>query len=184
MDAKIAVLFPGIGYNTDKPLLYHSAKLAADHDYKIKRLQFSGFPKNVSNDRGALLKSYAIAGAQSKEQLKFINFSDYDDIVFISKSIGTIGAAMVAKQEDVPARHVFFTPLNQLFSFSDPWDALVYSGTGDRFVNPEFLKAECEKMNYRLHSIEGAKHSLETGEAMTDLRNLVTIMEELDGFLK
>lgn len=184
MDAKIAVLFPGIGYNTDKPLLYHSAKIAADHDYKIKRLEFSGFPRNVSNDRAALLKAYAIAGAQSREQLKFINFSDYDDIVFISKSIGTVGAAVVARQDMVPARHILFTPLDQLFSIIDPGDNLVFSGTNDRFVKPDFIRAECEKKGFTLRSIDGGKHSLETGEAMKDLENLVSIMKDVDDFLR
>lgn len=32
---KIAVLFPGIGYTCDKPLLYYSAKLAAEKGYEV-----------------------------------------------------------------------------------------------------------------------------------------------------
>lgn len=34
MEKKIAVLFPGIGYHTDKPLLYYSKKLARKRDMK------------------------------------------------------------------------------------------------------------------------------------------------------
>ena len=34
-EEKIAVLFPGIGYTCDKPLLYYTGKLAVARGYKI-----------------------------------------------------------------------------------------------------------------------------------------------------
>lgn len=40
MKKKIAVLFPGIGYTCDKPLLYYTGKLAVARGY-IKRLRKS-----------------------------------------------------------------------------------------------------------------------------------------------
>ena len=36
---KIAVLFPGIGYHTDKPLLYYGKKLAGERGYEIVEIQ-------------------------------------------------------------------------------------------------------------------------------------------------
>ncbi len=33
MSEKLAVLFPGVGYQIDRPLLYHSAKLARERGY-------------------------------------------------------------------------------------------------------------------------------------------------------
>ena len=38
---KIAVLFPGIGYHCDKPLLYFCGRLAEQYDYKVVRLSFT-----------------------------------------------------------------------------------------------------------------------------------------------
>ena len=32
---KIAVIFPGMGYNADKPLLYYTKKLAKAADYDV-----------------------------------------------------------------------------------------------------------------------------------------------------
>ena len=32
---KLAVIFPGVGYHTDKPLLYYSKKLAFQNGYEI-----------------------------------------------------------------------------------------------------------------------------------------------------
>ena len=35
MSEKLAVLFPGVGYHVDRPLLYHSAKLARERGYEV-----------------------------------------------------------------------------------------------------------------------------------------------------
>ena len=42
---KLAVIFPGVGYHTDKPLLYYSKKLAAESGYMIKEVSYGNFPK-------------------------------------------------------------------------------------------------------------------------------------------
>ena len=34
-EKKMAVIFPGVGYHADKPLLYYSRKLAARQGYEI-----------------------------------------------------------------------------------------------------------------------------------------------------
>ena len=36
---KLAILFPGIGYHTDKPLLYYSKKILKNMDYEIKEIK-------------------------------------------------------------------------------------------------------------------------------------------------
>ena len=44
---KLAVIFPGIGYHTDKPLLYYSKRLAKQYGYDIVEVTYGGFPKDV-----------------------------------------------------------------------------------------------------------------------------------------
>ena len=44
---KICVLFPGIGYTNDRPLLYYSGKLASSLGYTVIRSDYTGFPKDV-----------------------------------------------------------------------------------------------------------------------------------------
>ena len=39
MKKQLAVLFPGIGYHADKPLLYYSAKLARAHGCEVTTVQ-------------------------------------------------------------------------------------------------------------------------------------------------
>ncbi len=38
---RIAVIFQGIGYNTDKPLLYYSKKIALERGYDVKVVEYS-----------------------------------------------------------------------------------------------------------------------------------------------
>ena len=40
MSKKLAVIFPGIGYHTDKPLLYYSKKLAKTKDYEVVEIKY------------------------------------------------------------------------------------------------------------------------------------------------
>ena len=75
---KLAILFPGIGYHTDKPLLYYSKKILKNIDYEIKEIHFENldFDLNKSKDE-----------AYKQAKTKFINSISkaYDSILFISK---------------------------------------------------------------------------------------------------
>ena len=48
---KLAILFPGIGYHTDKPLLYYSKKILKNMNYELKEIHFKNldFDLNKSN---------------------------------------------------------------------------------------------------------------------------------------
>ena len=37
---KIAVIFPGVGYHADKPLLYYSKKIASQNGYEIVEVPY------------------------------------------------------------------------------------------------------------------------------------------------
>ena len=43
MGKKICVVFPGIGYHTDKPLLYYSKKYMMAHGYDIIDVTLASF---------------------------------------------------------------------------------------------------------------------------------------------
>ena len=51
-DKKIAVIFPGMGYHSDKPLLYFSKRLAREKGYEVVEAHYE-FPfkaKEIMND--------------------------------------------------------------------------------------------------------------------------------------
>jgi phosphoglycolate phosphatase len=114
---KIAVLFPGIGYTCDKPLLYYSAKLAAEKGYEIVRVPYGNFPPNVKGDAAKMYQCFVSAREQAEEILRGVDWAAYGDVVFFSKSVGTVMAMSYAAEHGIDARQVLFTPLVETFRF-------------------------------------------------------------------
>ena len=55
---KLAVIFPGVGYHTDKPLLYYSKKLAAQNGYEIIEVPYGKFPPKVKGSKEKMEKAF------------------------------------------------------------------------------------------------------------------------------
>ena len=53
---KIAVIFQGIGYNADKPLLYYSKKIAMEHGYEVINVGYSGIDKSCLKEKDKILE--------------------------------------------------------------------------------------------------------------------------------
>ena len=181
---KLAVVFPGIGYTVDKPLLYFSRKIAAENGYEIKLLPYTGFPPKILGDREKMTESYRIALSQSREMLSDVDFTAYDEFLFIGKSIGTAVAAQIATEILRPVRLLLYTPLEETFLFPLK-DSIVFTGLADPWVGKESSRIPqlCEERGIPCHVVPGANHSLETGNAQTDLRNLLEIMEKTEQFI-
>ena len=47
MEKRIAVIFPGVGYHVDKPLLYYSRKLAGRYGYEIVCADYGILPSGI-----------------------------------------------------------------------------------------------------------------------------------------
>lgn len=95
---KLAVIFPGIGYTADKPLLYYTSRLARKHGYQIQTVSYGTLPENIKGDSVKMRQAFDLALAQTEESLRDIDWPSYGSILFISKSIGTaISSAYAAK---------------------------------------------------------------------------------------
>ena len=197
MKGKIAVIFPGIGYHSDKPLLYYSKKIARQHGYEIVEVRFNGLDKSVlpgadrlsmpsADDHDArkkMMEAFGTATKEAEEQLAGIDFSGYGDVIFVSKSIGTVAASVFAAREHVPARQVYFTPLEQTFSLVEKGNGLVFFGTEDPFIDTSRIEELCREKDLSYRIFEKGNHSLETGDLQTDLKNMVDVIEESENFL-
>ncbi len=184
---KLAVFFPGIGYTADKPLLYYSRKLAAELDYEVLSLSYGGFPKKPKGDPEKLKACFRLAADQAAEQLAKVRWAHYDDIVFVAKSIGTAVAADLAAKCPYRGRirFVFYTPVEELFSFP-LGEALAFTGGADPWVGgaESRVPALCRERGVSCQVFPGANHSLETGDLRTDLQTLNAVMESTGQFLR
>ncbi len=179
---KIAVLFPGIGYTCDKPLMYYAGKLAAQRGYKVIPVAYRGFPDNVKGDPVKMRRALEIACEQAGDILADLDMNACDDVLFIGKSIGTLVAARYARQRDIPARSILFTPLAETFCFTRG-EAIAFHGTADPWADTDAIIGACREQDIPLCLTEGANHSLETGNVETDLKTLVETLERVGQFI-
>ena len=182
---KLAVFFPGIGYTVDKPLLHYSRRLASNAGYDIRLLPYTGFPKKVIGDTRLIEECCRIALEQSRDMLSDVDFSSYDEILFVGKSIGTIIAAHLASESPQKdrIRLVLYTPLPATFDFAFG-DAIAFTGSADQWVgDPEIVPQACTEKEIPCHIVPDANHSLETGNVQTDLQNIQTIMIITEQFI-
>ena len=177
---KLAVLFPGVGYTCDKPLLYYGGKLMEQKGYEVIRLRYHGFPEKIRGDMAKMKESFFLALRQTKEALEQVSWGDYEDIIFLSKSIGTIVAAAYAQEQGLAVKQVLLTPLSQTFDFLEKdGDAFAFHGTSDPWAVTAEIEEACGRLEIPLYLTEGANHSLETGDAQKDIEILAETIRRI-----
>lgn len=177
MRKKVAVLFPGIGYHTDKPLLYYSKKLAREREYEIIEIKYGELPSGVKGNPDKMMEAFCKALKYATEQLAAVKFDTYNEVLFISKSVGTAVAASYAKQYNINARQIYYTPVEGSFTAIGQ-EGIVFHGTADPWAKTDKIQAECEKRGLQLYLTRNANHSMETGNVEKDLEIMKDIMEK------
>lgn len=173
---KLCILFPGIGYHCDKPLLYYSRKAALAAGYEVISLRYSGFPTGAKGN-GELMRAAAEhALEQSEEQLSGIGFSEYSRILLIGKSIGTAACAAFRELHGLDADCILLTPLALTFEH-DVSRSIAFHGTADPWADTAEIERLCNDNSLPLHKYPSADHSLETGEPLKDISFLTDVMQ-------
>lgn len=166
---KLAVLFPGIGYTADKPLLYYSEKLAKQYHYETVRVSYGELSKNLD-------EAFREALAGTETLLVKYDWMQYEEILFLSKSIGTAVACAYAEEFKIRCKNIYYTPLEQSFSYH-PQPGIVFHGTADPWAKTEVIEEKCREFSLPLHIVEGTNHSLEAADdTEKNLQNLIRIM--------
>ena len=182
-DKRLAVLFPGIGYHCDKPLLYYSGKLARAAGYQVLPVAYRGFPEKVRGDEERMRASVEIARSQAETMLENVPWAECRDILFIGKSIGTVVASRYAREKGLRVRSVLLTPLAETFGFVQR-EAIAFHGTADPWADTQAIVAACRERGVPLYLTEGANHSLETGDALRDVGALAEALATIDSFIR
>ena len=181
---RIVVIFPGIGYHVDKPLLYYGKKLAAAYGYVIQEVPYKGFKSGIKGDAVRMREAFEHALAQTEEILAGIRWDQAEDILFLSKSIGTVVAAAYAHRHHLTSvRHIYFTPLKETFDFPAGRAALVFHGTADPWAQDRDIEEGCRRLGLPLVLVPGSNHSLETGDVLKDLDHLQKVMSQVGSWI-
>lgn len=178
MKKKIAVLFPGIGYTCDKPLLYYAGKIVISKGYELVKVEYGNFPSGIKGNKEKMERAFHCGLEQVEDSLRDICWEEYEDILFVSKSIGTVISSAFARQHQLSVKNILFTPLQQTFLFTDE-NGIVFHGTADPWADTKDIIEGCKKLNLPLVLTEEGNHSLETGDILKDLQNLEKTMRVL-----
>ena len=181
---KIAVFFPGIGYHCDKPLLYYSRKLVQECGYeKIITLSYSYDGGNIRGNEAKMQEAFEVLYAQAEKSLEEIDFNQYSEILFVSKSVGTIIASAYAQKYGIKSRQIMYTPLKQTYGFKHD-EAIAFIGTADPWSEVPDVKRLSEIQNVPIHVYEDANHSLETKDTLKNIEILKDVMEKTAEFIR
>ena len=185
---KLLIIFPGIGYHCDKPLLYFGRILAAEEGYEnCINLSYSCDATNIRGNKDKMNDTFETLYGQTKEALKDISFDDYSDVLFISKSIGTIIAVTYASEHTLKnVRHILYTPLLETFNALEgkkDIDAIAFIGSKDPWSNVPLLTKLADKENIPMHLYEGVNHSLEGDDTLKNIELLKDVCDKTKAFI-
>lgn len=172
---KLIVIFPGGNYTAEMPLLYY-----AKFKYEVLGYESIKIVFNISTNYNSNTEMLSCLYKQAFTQLNEVDYSHYDDIIFVSKSIGTVIAALIAKEIGQSVKHVFLTPLENTLQYIIHSNniKLVVSGTLDKYLQSSILKEHCEKEDINYLQIDGVGHRLEKfGDMAKNIEILKRIVE-------
>lgn len=161
---KVVILFPG-GRGTEIPLLYFGAKYYEDQGYE--KIFISHPISGDKNFESVYLNATRVIGS--------IDFSEYEDIVFIAKSMGTVVACKLKEEFKITASLILYTPVIETLPYirNNNQIILVAAGDKDRLLDSKILKDRCIKESVPYYIEPNVGHRM---EVMNDLhRNLKVI---------
>jgi len=176
-DRKIVVIFPGGNYSTDCPLLYYAGLKFEARGYEKVAICYGELIKRAKS----LDECIEAVKSAVLTQLQPFDLSKYDDIVFVSKSFGTVVAGWIEEKLCIDARHIYLTPIKETLPYIQNEENIiaVVAGTKDKQLDADILKEHCIKQNIYLKQIDGAGHRLEVwgdvDKNIEILRDIVTL---------
>ncbi|SEP99040.1 alpha/beta family hydrolase [Piscibacillus halophilus] len=155
---QLVIVLPGAGYTAQAPWLYYSTSLFVEKDYDVLHVNYS-YTQNEFEALGAT--------GFSQDVCQVINqvVSNYKEIIFCAKSLGTLALSHII-DEYQPSYSIWLTPLLQR---DDVYQKLIetdYRGLiviGDEdpcYIEDRFNDIK-DNSSLRLTLIKGANHGLE-----------------------
>ena len=111
-----------------------------------------------------------------------MDFSDAEDIVFLSKSIGTAISARYVAEKGLKVRNIYFTPLEITMQYANS-NGIAFHGTADPLVNTGEITKLCEGRHIPLYRYEGGNHSIETKDILWNIKTQKDIAEKYIDYL-
>jgi hypothetical protein len=187
---KLALVFPGLSYSCDMPLLYYLTEVLLDRDFDVLQLwtvySSPDFKELSQIDQGQYLLADGSALLNAGQEA-----GAYKYILLAGKSIGTLAMASLLSQErsSLIDSTIWITPLliipavtKVVFQLDSP---AFYAGSDtDPTFDPSAVAQLRSLTNTTVEVIKDANHSLEIpGNPHKSLEALTKVMVSLTSFL-
>jgi predicted alpha/beta-hydrolase family hydrolase len=187
----LAIVFPGIGYTCDMPLLYYPARMLADRGADVLRVEYA-YQRRA--DYAALAPAdqaqWLFADATAACQVALAQRA-YRRITLVGKSLGTLamGHVLTADERLADSGAVWLTPLvknERVRAQVAQWGghSLFVIGTADPYYDAASLAEVMAATHGDSVVVEGADHSLEiAGDVEQSLEAMMRVMRAMGSFL-
>ena len=156
---KLLVAFPGKGYTCETGLLAAGITRYRELGYEVLALDYPGVDFAALP---SLTVGFDRAEAAARPQLDRVDWGRYGDVVFLSKSLGTVVAARTLRRTGVPARSLYLTPLPETLPLVQPGDRVLamVSGEADRYIDWHVVRDFCAARQIPFCLAPGVGHRL------------------------
>ncbi|MCM3783376.1 alpha/beta hydrolase [Neobacillus mesonae] len=168
----LVVFFPGQNYSCELPVLHYAVQSAVEQGMDVLLLEYGYQSARVALER----EQRSILAEEVLQTVKHFS-EDYEQLVFVSKSLGTLLAGYAAeKLGDHRITHLYLTPLDSTLDYIQHSSGLVIYGTKDSLFSEESRgKLDSLKNEIDIIKIPDAGHGLE----VMDVRKSVEHLSEL-----
>jgi phosphoglycolate phosphatase len=159
----------------------------------VIHISYGGFKGGIKGNPEKMKEAFESALSQAEEIFRKeckknvldhkTLFAEDNEILVLSKSIGTAVAAAFQQKHSFVGKNIYFTPVKQSFLFMQPRSGIVFHGTADPWAQTEDIREGCDKLHLPLYITEGTNHSMETGDCLKDLQIMQEIMEHCNEYL-
>ena len=154
----LVVLFPGVNYSCEKPLLHYARKAAVIEGYDVLCVRY-GYKLSKDDIGKEIIKTVSEEVFQA---IKNCDNEKYNKLYFISKSIGGEVAGNIAdKMGYHNVKSLYLTPTPSTVQHIIKTDSYVIVGTKDKIFPEENIQFVKTYKNVKLTLIDNAQHSLE-----------------------
>lgn len=156
---KLAVVFPGTGYTCRTGLLADGIERFRELGYEIAALDYSDIP---FAEIDTFEEAFDRAEAEALRQLEQYDLQNRKDLIFFSKSLGTVVAPRCAARLGLRPRMLYLTPLAETLALTGDrdWVMGMAAGTTDRLMDWRIVEEFCARRGIPCVICEGVGHSL------------------------
>nr|WP_257674865.1 alpha/beta hydrolase [Clostridium felsineum] len=178
----LVIIFPGINYDHNKPLLYYAKKAAVQNNNDVLCISYKD---KISWEDIGKASTEDVASEIAYIIEKLIN-KNYKSIYFLGKSIGTQIAGLTASKLNIHnIEFIYLTPIEQTLKYIIDRKCTVVVGTKDEFFEGNYINTIKEHKSVSLMLFEGANHSLEIkNDVIKNLRILENVVKLYVDFFK